>query len=113
MSFYLFNDLSCHHADYLCIDNTRELLDLLWDHRAKWNLLGIQLGINDSTLEAIGMDQQKAENALVEVIKEWLRQVDPRPTRSALTMALRSKCLAGEATSTQGIYTRYCVLNVW
>ena len=97
-------DHSCHHAEYLCIDNTRELLDLLWDYRSKWNLLGIQLGIDDSTLEAIDMDQRKTENALVEVIKKWLRRVDPRPTRSALTMALQSECLAGKATSTQGTY---------
>ena len=80
----------------------REILDILWNYRAKWNLIGIQLGIDLGTLDAINVDKRKAEDALVEVIKLWLCQVNPKPTRFALSMALESKCLAGEVTSTQG-----------
>lgn len=80
----------------------REVLDLLWEYRAKWNLIGVQLGLTTSTLDAIDVEHRKVADALLEVIKHWLRQTSPKPTRTALTMAIVSKCLTEEAASIKG-----------
>ena len=91
--------LSC--TDLLTTTNIKEVLDWTWDLRAKWMFIGIELHIDQGTLDAIGKDNKKAEDCLVELLNRWLRQ--PNATRSALTAALQSKKLAGEATSEQGM----------
>ena len=82
----------------------REVNDSLWDYRANWKFIGLELGIKASDLDAIEKDSRKAEDALYEVEKMWLRSVNPKPTRTALNAVIESKCVAVEVTSTQGKY---------
>ena len=62
----------------------------------------MELGISVGDLDAIAVDNRKNADCLLEVLKLWLVQVNPKPTRSALTRALQSKSVAGKLTTTQG-----------
>ena len=78
----------------------KEILDVAWDSRARWRFIGIELGFDTGTLDAIEYDKKKAEDCLSELISEWLRQSDPRPTRTAMAKALESPSVAvSQATS--------------
>ena len=72
----------------------REVLDRTWPYRADWTYIGIELGIEYSTLEATKRNCMRAggvEDCLREMIINWLRNTDPKPTRSALEKALKSQ----------------------
>ena len=74
----------------------KELLDIAWDYRARWRLIGIELQIDTSTLEAIAVDNHhKVGDCLTELIKTWLRQIDPRLARRYMTKAVKSERLTG------------------
>ena len=77
----------------------REVLDLTWNYRAKWKFLGIELGIDIGTLDAIEKNNREVEDCLVQLLSKWLRS---KATRSAMTKALQSRKVTGEATSAQG-----------
>ena len=71
---------------------------MLWKYRAKWKLVGMELQIQPGDLEAIGVDTKwMVEDALLEVIKLWLRRANPKPTRTVLTAVTQSKLLVTEA----------------
>ena len=71
----------------------------MWDYRAKWRFIGITLGIDVGTLDAIEANHRQVEECLTEMITTWLRGINP--TRSAMKAALQSK----QVTSKTGIYT--------
>ena len=84
------------HAGLLCITDSREIIDLVWDYRANWKFIGIELGIDAGTLAAIEVDRRNvSKDALTDVINVWLRKDNPRPTRSAIVAALRSRHVSG------------------
>lgn len=89
-------------AAHLTIENIREILDITWDYRAKWKFIGVELGIDVGSLDAIEENNKKVEGCLFNLISQWLRDGKSRPTRSALIKVLQSKYLAGEATSNEG-----------
>ena len=72
-------------------DNTREIIDATWPHRARWRLIGTELGIDTGTLDAIDANNKKVEGCLNELITGWLRNINPRPTRAAITAVLNSE----------------------
>ena len=78
--------------------NIREILDLTWPHRARWKLIGIELGIDIGTLDAIEKDRRIAQDCLSELICTCLRSV-PRLTRAALTAVLKSERILSAAGS--------------
>ena len=82
----------------------REILDQMWNYRARWRFIGIQLGIDTGTLDAIEADHRKVEDCLSKLINVWLRDVSPRPTRSAMKAALQSeRVLSGAGNHVHGI----------
>ena len=85
------------YAELLCIDNITEVHHELWKYRAKWKLIGMELRIEPGDLEAIEGNNRTVEDALLEVIKLWLRRLNPKPTRTVLTAVTRSKLLVTEA----------------
>lgn len=91
------------HVDFLSSGNMREVLDLIWDYRSRWKFIGIVLGVDPGTLDAIEKDHNKAEDSLVELIGKWLRGSRPKPTQSALTIALQSRQVADGISSVQGV----------
>ena len=90
--------------DTLKVDNMREVLDVFWDYRASWKLIGVELGIDSGTLDAINKNHRRVEDQLTELIVKWLRRNNPRPMRSAMAKVLQSKYLMEGASSIQGIY---------
>ena len=75
----------------------REVLDVLWNYRAKWRFIGIELQIETGDLDAIGANNRMVEDALLEVIKLWLHRANPKPTRTVLTAVTQSRLLGTEA----------------
>ena len=80
-----------HPAVPLTPGDMREIIDMTWPHRASWKLIGIDLGIDIGTLDAIEKDRRVVQDCLSELISTWLRKADPRPTRAAITAVLKSK----------------------
>jgi hypothetical protein len=66
------------------------VLDEMWDYRARWKFIGIQLDVDIGTLDAIDKDCKTVDDCLLRMIKGWLRN-SPRPTREIIKVALRSK----------------------
>ena len=93
--FLLHLDLNSGHMS--------EVFNRFWDYRAKWRVIGIKLGINIGTLDAIDVKYRNPEDCLAELIGCWLRGSNPRPTRSTMTMILQSKHVTGGSTSVQGV----------
>lgn len=82
--------------------NMREVLDYFWIYRARWKLIGIQLGIDTSTLDVIEKDNHDSEDRLVKLISRWLHGNKPKPTRNAMASAVQSQQVAGEVSSIPG-----------
>ena len=59
------------------------------DGHSKWYGIGLQLGLKPSVLD--GMQGSDTTEMLREMLKRWLKNVDPIPTWVALIKALRSK----------------------
>ena len=78
-------------------ENIREIIDLTWPHRARWKLIGTELGIDTGTLDAIDANNKKVEGCLNELITGWLRNNKPRPTRAAITAVISSEHILSAA----------------
>ena len=68
----------------------------MWNYRARWKFIGVQLGIDMGTLDTIEKDYKMADDCLLRMINGWLRNC-PRPTREAIRVALRSKHVSNAA----------------
>ena len=61
----------------------------MWSYRKYWKLIGAELGIDPSTLEAISNSHASIEDeCLLDMIKDWLRNYGPC-TRSAMKAVLQ------------------------
>ena len=71
---------------------TKEMLDLAWGYRARWRFIGIELGVDDGTLDAIGENNpNNVGKCLVSLITSWLNNCDSGLARKAMRMALKSE----------------------
>ena len=57
--------------------------------------MGIELGIDVGTLDAIDEDYKKVGDCLTTMITGWLRNANPKPTRGAVTTVLQSERVSG------------------
>lgn len=102
----------------LNIDDSKEIINLAWDYRAKWKFIGIELGIDAGTLDAIEANHKNVEECLADMVNGWLRKNEPRPTRCAISAALQSgrvlgttgSCLVSVLVCWQTYY-RTCMCN--
>ena len=53
-----------------------------------WKTLGILLGVSNPVLNKIKSDEEGANDRLQEMLSEWLRQIDPPPSWTALADAV-------------------------
>ena len=83
------------YAD-LNTSNVKEVLDEMWDYRAKWKFIGIELGIGTGTIDAIEADCRNVGDCLCKMICDWLKHNSPRPTRGIMRAALQSKRVSGK-----------------
>ena len=68
----------------------------MWNYRARWKFIGVELGIDMGTLDAIEKDCRIVDDCLLRMIKDWLRN-SPRPTREVIRAALQSKHVSNAA----------------
>ena len=55
-----------------------------------WEDIGIQLNVDDGVLAQVKADNSDSRSCLREMLRYWLRRVDPQPSWKELTDALRS-----------------------
>lgn len=68
-----------------------EVLGKVYDARIKWHDIGLQIGLKHPDLEAIRMRRRDdPDECFKELLSDWLNRMNPKPTWSALTDALRS-----------------------
>ena len=88
---------------------TPSLNDLLKELKlvaSKWENLGIMLGIDSGILDTIAANNPKnCDNCLREMLKVWLKQVDPPPGWQAVVEALE---VLGEPKLASELRQRYC-----
>jgi hypothetical protein len=84
----------------LSVKNVR---DLLFNIRQKWYNIGIELGLSTDELDVIESKyKDDPDRCLVEVIKMWLKSIDPFPTWSILACALRANAINEVALAEEG-----------
>ena len=63
----------------------------VWEGRARWYNIGLQLGLDPGTLEAIEIGKQSnPDRCFTETLKEWLSSPDLHPSWSSLARSLRA-----------------------
>ena len=90
---FLFIVVSSLHAvtpRLLTIKDLNTVQNETWSAHTKWYNIGLKLGILADTLDAISKDKQSCNDRYTEMLKQWLRRSDPKPTWDALANALRS-----------------------
>ena len=74
----------------LTINNLRTVQSAVWEARVKWLYIGLELGLNRDTLDAIKKKNPNiTDNCFTEMLTVWLKMVNPPPTWSALADALK------------------------
>ena len=72
-------------------DDLGNVLEAVHDAHSQWYGIGLQLRLASAVLEGIEQQYSRTEDMLREMLKQWLKQVDPVPSWVALIEALRSK----------------------
>ena len=90
----------------LTLEDLSEVRGALYEARAKWYHIGIELELSLGTLDAIQSDFS-ATDCLTEMCSHWLRRIDPRPSWEALTKALENPPV-GEGHLAQQLRDKYC-----
>ncbi len=80
----------------------KKVRTLLFHIRAKWYDIGVELEIPLGTLDSFKLQYPDPKDCLTEVIKVWLKSINPSPTWKALADALKAEfvnemALAGKA----------------
>ena len=82
----------------------------IYDARPKWYDIGIGLHIDVSTLKTIETKYSNTKDCLCEVITEWLKAVDPKPTWRALVGVLRTPVVDEQQLAAE-LEKKYCTEN--
>ena len=92
----------------LSIDDLKVLQEKLFGVSQKWYNIGLQLFLNADTLDNIRSNcGSSTQDCLLEVLKVWLRKVNPYPTWKAVVGALES-VVVGEPKLAQNLADLYC-----
>ena len=82
-----------HLPAVLNVEHLAAVQSKLWEARAKWYNIGLQLGIHAGTLDAIKCSNNNVDDRFREMLREWLNRVNPPPTKLQLAKALESPCI--------------------
>ena len=91
----------------LTVEDLSEVRGALYEARAKWYDIGIELKLSIGTLNTIKEDFPQAAECLREACIHWLKHIDPRPSWEALTKALESPPV-GEGHLAQQLRDKHC-----
>ena len=81
------------------------LRELLSKVSADWEDIGITLDLEQGQLNAIKSDHQQSMKCFKEMLKLWLKQVDPPPTWSAIIEAMN---VLGYKSLAEELRKKYC-----
>ena len=76
-----------------------EVYEALFGIKHIWYSLGLQLGLRNKTLEGIQAQYPQFEAALLEMLKQWLKQIQKPRTWKTIVRALRQKSVNEEETA--------------
>ena len=69
----------------------------VFDARAKWYDIGLELKMDAGSLDAIEKDNPRdVQDCLRALLRKWLRRSQPKPTWGALVEALESSLIGEE-----------------
>ena len=85
----------------------KDLMKALYNRvAAKWEDIGIYLGLQIATLNTIAAEHpSNPRKCLIEMLKVWLERVDPSPTWSAIIEAVE---FLGEEQLGRELKKKYC-----
>ena len=95
----------------LTIQSLREVRGLLYAVRRKWYSIGIELKLKIEDLNTIKTKSSDPGECLTEMVELWLKSINPRPTRKALSDALKADPVDEVDLSTQG--TELFIANLY
>ena len=73
------------------MDDLASVQRAVWEGRAKWYNLGVQLDVSPGTLDAIRLaNQGDPDRCLTEALKKWLSSPSLYPSWSSLARSLRA-----------------------
>ena len=73
------------------MDDLASVQRAVWEGRASWYNLGVQLGLDPGTLDAIELDKRgNPGHCLTETLKKWLCSPGLHPSWSSLARSLRA-----------------------
>ena len=79
------------HAVDLIPDNLGKVRDLIISAQTKWIDLGLELHIKMTELEVIEKDRHDVDSRFREMLRTWLKMVDPSPSWEGLIVALEKE----------------------
>ena len=86
-----FNPCSMEHHDLLTEEDLVSVHRKVWEGRAKWYDIGLELGLTARTLDAIQQTMKHdTNNCFTATLKEWLRTSDLHPSWIYLARALKA-----------------------
>ena len=88
------------------VKNIREAAEALHDARAKWEFIGLGLGVDKNELENIGETYSKNDKKLLEMLKIWLNAGDDT-TWNTIVQALKTKAVGRNNLAIE-IEKKYC-----
>ena len=80
---------------------------VLFDIRAKWYHIGVELGLPVGTLDAIRTQFTDLTDCVTEMCSKWLKGTHPSPTWDDLIKAVESP-FVGEKSLAQKLRKSYC-----
>ena len=88
--FWFGEKLTMAHG--LSLSNLPKVQRAVWEARAKWYNIGLELNIDPGTLDTINrkFNSDNIDDRFRDMLATWLRMVQPRPSLSLLAQALRS-----------------------
>ena len=73
------------------MDDLASVRRAVWEGRAKWYDIGLELGLTAGTLDAIQQTSQcNADICIRATLKEWLSRADLQPSWNSLAKSLRA-----------------------
>ena len=87
----------------------QNLLKELCSTASEWENIGILLGINSSTLDTIkATENSRSQSCLREMLKIWIKRVDPPPSWSAIAEAVE---FVGDEDLASQLRTKYHMMS--
>ena len=91
----------------LSLDDLDQVFEELHDVSPQWYKIGLQLKLSPDTMDKIKGEERDSNDQLIEMLKVWLKRVEPKPTWEALVQALRSRSVGREQEAVT-VESKYC-----